>query len=191
VLSGGRLRLGVGLGWNQVEFEALSEDFRTRGTRIEEQVAVLRALWTEPVVTFRGRWHQIDEAGINPLPVQRPIPVWFGGHAEPMLKRAARLGDGWFPLRAPDDEARNMVERLHAYAREAGRSPQDLGIEAWINVKDGTEDVWAVRAEAWGNLGATHLCVNTMGAGFRSLQDHIDALRRAKDVLGMDTSSGT
>ncbi len=183
VLSGGRLRLGIGVGWNQVEFAGLNEDFRTRGARIEEQVAVLRALWTHPVISFQGRWHQIEEAGINPLPVQRPIPVWFGGHADAMLRRTARLGDGWFPLRAPDDEARTMVERLHAYAREAGRQPDELGIEAWINVKDGTEDVWAAHAAAWGELGATHLCVNTIGAGFRSPQDHIDAVRRAKAVV--------
>jgi probable F420-dependent oxidoreductase len=183
VLSGGRLRLGIGLGWNQVEFDALNEDFRTRGARIEEQVDVLRALWTHPVITVHGRWHQIEEAGINPLPVQCPIPVWFGGHADAMLRRTARLGDGWFPLRAPDDEARTMVERLHAYAREAGREPNELGIEAWINVKDGTEEVWAAQAAAWGKLGATHLCVNTMGAGFHSPQDHIDAVRRAKAVV--------
>ncbi len=184
VLSNGRLRLGIGIGWNQVEYQTLNEDFRTRGARVEEQVAVLRALWTQPVVTFHGRWHDIDEAGINPLPIQRPIPIWFGGHAEPMLKRTGQLGDGWFPLRAPDDEARVIVERLHACAREAGRTPQDIGIEAFVHVKDGHEDAWVARAEGWSKLGATHLAVNTMGAGFRSPQNHIDALRRAKKVLG-------
>jgi probable F420-dependent oxidoreductase len=184
VLSNGRLRLGVGIGWNQVEYEALNEDFRTRGARIEEQVEVLRALWTQPVIKLRGRWHQIDEAGINPLPIQRPIPIWFGGHAEPMLKRAARLGDGWFPLGAPNAEATGMVERLRTYTRMAGRTPQDLGIEAFVHVKDGTEDAWVARAEGWSKLGATHLAVNTMGTGFRSPQNHIEALRRAKDVLG-------
>jgi probable F420-dependent oxidoreductase len=184
VLSDGRLRLGVGIGWNQVEYDALNADFRTRGARIEEQVEVLRALWKQPVITLRGRWHQIDEAGINPLPIQRPIPIWFGGHAEPMLKRAARLGDGWFPLRPPNDEARGMVERLFSYARDAGRAPQNLGIEAFVHVKDGMEEAWAARADGWSTLGATHLAVNTMGAGFRSPDDHIEALRRARGALG-------
>jgi probable F420-dependent oxidoreductase len=184
VLSNGRLRLGVGIGWNQVEYDALNADFRTRGARIEEQVEVLRALWKQPVITLRRRWHQIDEAGINPLPIQRPIPIWFGGHAEPMLKRAARLGDGWFPLRPPNDEARGMVERLFSYARDAGRAPQNLGIEAFVHVQDGTEEAWAARADGWSTLGATHLAVNTMGAGFRSPDDHIEALRRARGALG-------
>ena len=105
LLSGGRLRLGVGVGWNAVEYQALNEDFSTRGARIEEQIAVLRALWTQPVVTFNGRWHQIEEAGINPLPIQRPIPIWFGGSADTVLKRVARLGDGWLPLGKADARA--------------------------------------------------------------------------------------
>lgn len=184
VLSKGRLRLGVGLGWNEVEYQALNEDFHTRGARLEEQVALLRALWKEPVITFHGQHHQVEEAGINPLPIQRPIPIWFGGHAEPMLKRAARVADGWFPLRAPDEEAQAMVERLHVYARTAGREPTALGIEASLNIRDGDEGVWAARAAGWRALGATHLCVNTMGAGFRHPQEHIAALRRAKAVLG-------
>ena len=183
VLSNGRLRLGVGLGWNEVEYQALNENFRTRGARLEEQVTLLRALWREPVITLRGRYHQVEEAGINPLPIQRPIPIWFGGHAEPMLKRTARLADGWFPLRAPDEEARAMVERLHGYAREAGRDPAALGIEASLNVRDGDAGVWTARATGWRALGATHLCINTMGAGFHSPKEHIEALRRVKTAL--------
>src|SRR5213593_4248020 len=97
VLSGGRLRLGIGIGWNHVEYEALNEDFHTRGRRVSEQIAVMRKLWTEPVVTFKGSYHHLDRAGINPLPVQRPIPVWMGGMAEPVLKRVAQISDGWFP----------------------------------------------------------------------------------------------
>lgn len=183
VLSNGRLRLGVGLGWNEVEYQALNEDFHTRGARLEEQVTLLRALWKAPVITFQGRYHQVEAAGINPLPIQRPIPVWFGGHAEPMLKRAARLADGWFPLRLPDDEARAMIERLHGYLAAAGRNPATFGIEASLNVRDGDETVWAARAAGWRTLGATHLCINTMGAGFRSPKAHIEALRRVKAVL--------
>ena len=184
VLSNGRLRLGVGLGWNEVEYQGLNEDFHTRGARLQEQVELLRALWSKPVITFQGQDHQIDEAGINPLPIQRPIPIWFGGHAEPMLKRAARLADGWFPLLPPNDEARAMLERLHSYARAAGRAPEALGIEATLSIRDGQEADWVARADGWRKLGATHLCVNTMGAGLRSPKEHIAALQRAKTALG-------
>ena len=118
VLTGGRLRLGVGVGWNYVEFEALGKDFNNRGKRIEEQIAILRALWTQPVVDFKGEWEQIPEAGLNPLPVQRPIPIWIGGTADVVLKRTARLGDGWFPMMPPNDAARIMIERLRSYAEE-------------------------------------------------------------------------
>jgi probable F420-dependent oxidoreductase len=124
VLSGGRLRLGVGLGWNPVEYEALGQNFNDRGRRIEEQVAVLRRLWTEELVTFEGGWHKIIDAGINPGPLQRPIPVWFGGSDERALRRLARLGDGWFPLLPPDAQCRAMVETIRRHAREAGRSPR-------------------------------------------------------------------
>ena len=184
VLSGGKLRLGVGVGWNEVEYQGLNESFHNRGARCDEQIAVLRALWTQPVVTFHGRWHHIEEAGIKPLPVQQPIPIWIGGHSEAALKRAGRLGDGWLPQRPPDDEMRAQVERVHGYAQTAGRDPEKIGIEARLNIKDMPEAQWAKFAEDWRNLGATYLCVNTMGAGFQSLQQHIDALRRAKDLLG-------
>ncbi len=106
VLTGGRLRLGVGIGWNYVEYEALNEDFHTRGRRVSEQIAVMRKLWTEPTVTFDGAYHHIDRAGINPLPIQRPIPVWMGGMVEPVLRRLAQTADGWFPQFQPGDEAR-------------------------------------------------------------------------------------
>src|SRR2546425_370445 len=121
VLTGGRLRLGVGIGWNHVEYEALNEDFHTRGRRVSEQIAVMRKLWTEPVVTFKGLYHHLDRAGINPLPVQRPIPVWMGGMAEPVLKRVAQISDGWFPQFQPGDEASHTLERVRAYMKEAGR----------------------------------------------------------------------
>ncbi len=133
-LSGGRLRLGVGIGWNAVEYECLGEDFHNRGRRIEEQIAVLRALWTQPVVTFEGRWHRIREAGINPLPVQRPIPIWIGGDADPVVRRVARLAEGWFPRMAPGDEARSKLERLHTLICEAGRDPAAVGVERWVSI---------------------------------------------------------
>ena len=184
VLSGGRLRLGVGIGWNAVEYEALGENFRNRGARSEEQIEVLRLLWTQEVVDFKGRWHTITAAGIKPLPVRRPIPLWIGGMAEPVLRRIGRLGDGWFPQRPPDDEARAMIERLHGYAREAGRSPEAIGIEGRLTIAQVPEDRWAGFADAWRALGATHLSVNTMGAGLASLRDHVEALRRVKEAVG-------
>src|SRR6266545_754766 len=121
VLSGGRLRLGVGLGWNEVEYTGLKEDFHNRGRRIEEQVALLRRLWSEPLVVFNGRWHTIPDAGINPLPVHRPIPIWFGGHAPAVLRRTARLGDGWMPNR-PLADCKADLDQLDRFLAEAGRS---------------------------------------------------------------------
>ena len=185
VLSGGRLRLGVGIGWNEVEYEALGENFRNRGRRVEEQVALMRALWTDEVVTFQGRWHKVTAAGINPLPVRRPIPLWMGGGAEPVIKRIARLADGWFPQFRPDDRGREILQRLHDYAREAGRDPADIGIEGRTSVGGGNPDDWATEVQAWRALGATHLGVNTMGAGLQSPADHIDALRRFKVAAGV------
>lgn len=183
VLSRGRFRLGIGLGWHQPEYEALGIDFRVRGRLLEEQVAVLRALWTQEVVTFHGRWHRITEAGINPLPVRRPIPLWIGGSAEPALHRVARLADGWFPQMRPDDEARAVLERLRGYAREAGRDPSTLGIEARLNAARGTPEDWAQGYAAWKDLGATHITASTIGGGFTPDQ-HIDVLRRFKEAVG-------
>jgi probable F420-dependent oxidoreductase len=191
-LSGGRLRLGIGVGWNQVEYTALGEEFSTRGPRSEEQIAVLRALWTQPVVTFEGRWHHIDRAGLNPLPLQQPIPIWLGGHAEPgtflgdprdtTLQRIARLGDGWIALQDPGDELAGIVERLRAYVREAGRPDSAVGIEGWLNLARVPEAEWAANIEAWRRLGATHLSLRTQRLG-SSPQEHIEALRRAVAVI--------
>ncbi len=184
VLTGGRLRLGVAIGWNAVEYEALNENFHNRGRRIVEQIAVMRALWTREVVSFEGRWHKIDKAGILPLPVQRPIPIWIGGMSEPVLKRLARIGDGWFPQFRPGDAARQSVERLREYIHAAGRKPEDVGIEGRVGVANGTPDDWTRAVEEWRALGATHLSVNTMGAGLTSPREHIDAMRRFKEAVG-------
>lgn len=177
LLSGGRLRLGVGVGWNKVEFVSLGADFHNRGKRIEEQIALLRALWTEPVVDFKGQWDTIPEAGINPMPVQRPIPIWIGGTADVVLERVARIGDGWFPMMPPNEAARVMVEKLHTYVEEAGRDPAGVGIDARFALKDGTPESWRAAAEAWKNLGATHLSINTMKMGL-SAREHIDMIEK-------------
>ena len=184
VLSGGRLRLGVGIGWNTVEYEALGQNFHNRGLRSEEQVEVLRRLWTQELVSYEGRWHKITDAGLNPLPVQRPIPVWFGGRAEPLLRRVARIGDGWFPLFQPDAEGVATVERMKGYARDAGRDPVDIGIESWVSIGDRRPEDWLADAQAWKSAGATHVSVNTMRAGLSSPDAHIDAIRRFKEPAG-------
>jgi probable F420-dependent oxidoreductase len=179
VLSGGRLRLGVGIGWNQVEYQALGVPFKQRGALLEEQVDVLRKLWTEPVVSYDGRFHQIEEAGLNPLP-RRAIPIWFGGGAEAVLRRTGRIGDGWMPQTAPTAEAKARVDRLRAYAADADRDPATIGIEPRLTLADVPEQDWAAYVEGWRNLGATHLAVNTMKLGLQRPEDHAAVLR---DVL--------
>jgi probable F420-dependent oxidoreductase len=182
VLSGGRLRLGVGIGWNRVEYEALDQDFHTRGRRVSEQIALMRKLWTEPLVTFKGEYHHVDRAGLNPLPVQRPIPVWMGGMAEPVLKRVAEVSDGWFPQFQPGDEASRSLDRVRGYMREAGRPTSAVGIEGRFAWGIGGPDEWLKRGREWRALGATHLSVNTMGSGL-SPRGHIDAIVKLKPVL--------
>jgi probable F420-dependent oxidoreductase len=144
ILSGGRLRLGIGVGWNAVEYQALNENFHNRGARSEEQIALLRALWSEPVVTFKGRWHTVEDAGLNPLPVQRPIPIWIGGYSEVTLRRTARLADGYFPAGKPaDDQVRAAIEQLYSYLREAGRDVASFGLEARLSLGQVPESGWA------------------------------------------------
>ena len=183
VLSGGRLRLGVGTGWNTVEYEALNENFHDRGKRSEEQIEVLRALWTKNVVDFHGRWHNITHAGINPLPVQRPIPLWLGGRVEAVVERVGRLADGWFPQFAPDDDGRATIERMRQYARAAGRDPSAIGVEGRISLAESGPDAWGQLSDAWRDLGATHLSVNTMRAGLATPDAHIDAIRRFHQAM--------
>ena len=183
LLTGGRFRLGVGIGWNPVEYEALGKDFTNRGARLEEQVTLLRRLWTEPSVTHEGVHERVTGAGLAPLPVQRPIPVWFGAVAERALQRAGRLADGWFPQVPPGtklDEARATVSRA---AAEAGRDPDALGMEGRISWSAGDLETLSRHAGKWRDAGATHLSVNTMGAGLASVDDHLAALTRAAATL--------
>jgi probable F420-dependent oxidoreductase len=177
VLCGGRLRLGVGVGWNRVEYDGLGTDFTNRGRRIEEQIDLLRALWTEPVVDFTGRWHRVQDAGINPLPVQRPIPIWLGGQAEPVLRRVGAVGDGWFPQMLPDQRARDMLDRLRDYADAAGRNPTRIGIEPRVELRYGEPDRWPALVDGWRELGATHLAISTQGLGLTG-REHLAAIER-------------
>jgi probable F420-dependent oxidoreductase len=158
VLCGGRFRLGVGVGWNPVEFTGLNENFRNRGRRSEEQVEVMQALWAEPHVTFAGKYHTIEDAGINPLPLHRKVPIWFGGHAEVTMQRVVKWGDGWMPLNyAPGDEAVAAFDKLRAMAEAAGRDPASIGIDTRTTVGIGAEAEWRETARFWKSAGVTHL----------------------------------
>ncbi|TCO47471.1 putative F420-dependent oxidoreductase [Kribbella antiqua] len=183
VLSGGRLRLGVGIGWNQVEYQALGVPFRQRGALLDEQVDLLRQLWAEPVISYDGRFHQVDDAGLNPLPPRLGIPIWFGGRAEAVLRRTGRIGDGWMPQAPPDHKASADVEALRAYAAEAGRDPNAIGIEPRLTLGDVPEKEWPAFIDGWRALGATHLCVNTMNLGLNRPEDHAAVLRDVLPVL--------
>jgi probable F420-dependent oxidoreductase len=182
-LTDGHFRLGVGIGWNAVEYEALGKDFSNRGERLEEQVVLLRRLWTERTVTHEGVHERVTGAGLAPLPVQRPIPVWFGAVAERALRRVGRLGDGWFPQVPPGpklDEARAIVRGA---AVDAGRDPDALGMEGRISWDEGDVDKLVRQAGRWRDADATHLSVNTMGAGLGSVEDHLAALAKASEAL--------
>jgi probable F420-dependent oxidoreductase len=183
ILSGGRLRLGVGSGWNPVEFEALGEDFSNRGRRVEEQVQLMRRLWAEEVIDYRGRWHRVDRAGLNPRPA-RQIPIWFGGGSETVLKRAARIGDGWMPQSfEPRDQAHVTLAHLRDELRAAGRDPAAFGIEGFTHIGRLSPEKWREHIAWWRDLGATHISVRTMGAGFDSPGAHIDAIRRYRAAI--------
>jgi probable F420-dependent oxidoreductase len=183
VLTGGKFRLGVGVGWNAVEYEALGMDFSTRGRVVEEQIEVMRLLWSQEVVSYKGRYHTITEAGLNPLPTRRSIPVWLGGSTDTLLRRVARIGDGWFPQGSPDEQMGETLERLRGYTREAGRDPAALGIEARLTIRNSGLDEWVRQTEAWQKLGATHISINTMGAGFKSPDEHIQAIRHYMEAI--------
>jgi probable F420-dependent oxidoreductase len=185
VLSNGRLRLGVGNGWNEVEYIALGESFHNRGRRMEEQIELMRLLWTQPLVRFEGRWHHIPDAGLNPLPVQRPIPIWFGGRDDRVLKRMARLGDGWMPNLYTLDQTRPLLEKLNKYLEEVGRDRSTFGLEPRLNMSQVKQDGWESFVSAWEDYGASHLMVNTMYCGYTTPAAHLEALKRFADTFGL------
>ncbi len=182
ILSGGRLRLGVGVGWNHVEYEALNEDWKSRGTRQREQVEVLKKLWCDDLVTYQGRFHQFTEVNITPRPVQRPIPVWFGGSSDAVVKRAAQIGDGWMPIMAPDHEAEAKLEQLRNHLSDCGRDPSAFGIEGWLRMDKADPDEWSVAAEGWRKLGADIVMLYPMYR-IPNFDDQIETLRRFKEVV--------
>jgi probable F420-dependent oxidoreductase len=190
VLSGGRLRLGIGVGWNAVEYEALGEEFHNRGRRCEEQIAVMRALWTHEVVDFHGRWHHIAHAGINPLPVQRPIPIWLGVGSrqtprppDVVLHRVARLADGWCPNIPTNEAGQAIVAQVQRYAEEAGRDPADLPLEGRVQIGGRPPEDWVRQVKAWQSLGATHFIAEARQGGLTFPDGHLAAMRRFKEAI--------
>jgi len=191
VLCKGRFRLGVGVGWNEIEFVGLNENFRNRGRRSEEQVAVMQALWKDEHVTFKGKYHTIDDAGINPRPTSGHLPIWYGGHHDNTLPRIAKWGDGWiqnnFP---PDQSAINIFDKLRRMIEAEGRDPSSVGIEVWTSCGMGKEADWRKEAAFWKAAGVSHLCLTTAfhkrhfhRSGGKSLSDHLTAIRRYRDAI--------
>jgi probable F420-dependent oxidoreductase len=181
LLSSGRLRLGIGVGWNHVEYEGLGESWKTRGARQAEQVQVLRRLWSGDLVTFNGRFHALREVTIVPPPVQRPIPIWFGGISDAVVMRAATLGDGWMPIMPPDEKAEQKLARLRDEIKKHGRDPGKFGIEAWLRMHDQDPQRWAAAADGWRKLGADMVMLYPMYR-MQTFDDQIETLRRFKDV---------
>jgi probable F420-dependent oxidoreductase len=181
--GGGRLRLGLGIGWNPAEYQALGVPFAQRGDRLEEQVTLLRRLWCEESVSFDGRFNTVRAAGLAPAPPTRPIPIWLAATAEPALRRVGRLADGWFPLMAPGDRLEHATGIVATAAVDAGRDPSAIGMEGQLTFKE--EDRFVERAQRWRQAGATHLAVQTMGAGHRGADGHIAAISTAATALGL------
>ncbi|MFZ0852016.1 MAG: LLM class F420-dependent oxidoreductase [Hyphomicrobiaceae bacterium] len=181
LLSGGRLRLGIGVGWNHVEYEALGEDWKTRGARQAEQVELLRRLWSEDLVTFKGRFHALQEVNIVPPPLQRPIPIWFGGISDAVVTRAARLGDGWMPIIAPDEKAEQKLALLGDELKKQGRDRSKFGIEGWLRMTEPDPQRWAAAADGWRKLGADMVMLYPMYR-LPKFEDQIEILRRFKEV---------
>jgi probable F420-dependent oxidoreductase len=185
LLTGGRFRLGVGIGWNAVEFEALGQRFGDRGARFEEQIELMRRLWTEPSLSFEGRYEHVTGTGIRPLPVQRPIPVWIGASVDVALARAGRLADGWFPQAQPGPALEHAIAVVHGAAAQAGRDPAAIGMEGRVQLAGVRADGVADRVRAWREAGATHVGISTMGAGLATVEDHVAALRTAAEALAL------
>jgi len=185
LLTDGRFRLGVGVGWNTVEYEALGKDFTDRGRRMDEQIELLRALWTERSVTMHGRYEHVTGAGLAPMPVQRPIPIWVGGFSAPAYRRAGLVADGWFPMVRPGaglEEARRVVE---AAAESVGRDPGSIGMEGRVSWKPDDPEAFVRHVESWRGAGATHLTIDTMHAGLVTVEDHLGALSSAAQLVGL------
>jgi probable F420-dependent oxidoreductase len=177
LLSNGRLRLGIGTGWNQVEYEALNENFHDRGKRQAEQVELMRKLWREDSLTYQGKWHTVTAASINPRPAAS-IPVWFGGSAAALLARCAVLGDGWIPLMGPTPAAAEAIATLKSQRAAAGLAWQGFGIQAQAQIAGGNDDRWHSHATKWRDIGASHLAIASQNAGLDGVDAHLRAAAR-------------
>jgi probable F420-dependent oxidoreductase len=182
ILTEGRFRLGLGIGWNSVEYEALGQDFTTRGRRVEEQIGLLRRLWTERVVNHDGRFDRVNAAGLSPTPVQRPIPIWLGAGSSAAFRRIGRLADGWFPQMNVGSELDDALAVISKAAIESGRDPSALGMEAQLDWNVGADEL-VKQAELWLDAGATHLAINTMDSGLVGVDAHLDALAFVAEAL--------
>jgi probable F420-dependent oxidoreductase len=183
ILSGGRLRLGIGVGWNHVEYQSLGAEWHTRGLRQAEQIEVMRRLWTEDLVTFNGRFHDLQSVNIVPPPIQRPIPIWFGGSSDAVTKRAARLGDGWMPIMARDEQGEAKLEEVRGHLKAFGRDPATFGIEGWVRMTEPNPDGWAEAVAGWRRLGADMVMHYPMYR-LPTFDQQIETLRRFKDAAG-------
>jgi probable F420-dependent oxidoreductase len=183
LLTGGRFRLGVGVGWNAVEYEALGKDFTDRGRRYDEQIELLRRLWTEPSVTHHGRYEQVTGAGLAPLPVQRPIPLWFGGQSPAAYRRIGRLADGWFPQVPPGPKLEAARAVIDQAATDTGRDPADLGMEGRVVWDEGGIEKLVDHIGRWQAAGASHVTIHTMGSRLGSVGGHLDVLTTVAEAL--------
>ena len=182
ILSNNRLRLGVGTGWNEVEYVGLNVPFKQKGARQEEQVKLLKLLWSEDSLDYTGEFHRIDLASINPRP-SKQIPIWFGGGAPALLDRAARLGDGWMPLGGPSDNSKAAIETMKKAREAAGQSWDSFGIQAQAMYAGGTPERWAKHADKWRDLGATHMAIRTDSAGLESVDEHLKCMEEYKKAV--------
>ena len=185
LLAGGRFRLGVGLGWNAVEYEALGQRFDQRGRRLSEQIGLLRRLWTEASVTHAGEFDTITGAGLAPPPVQRPIPVWIGGASDAACRRIGRMADGWFPQVRPGDDLDRAVGLITEAAEQAGRDPGKLGMEGRVRWDPADPARFARQLDKWRQAGATHVSIDTMAVGLDGVDDHLSSLARAAELAGV------
>ncbi len=182
ILSNYRLRMGIGTGWNEVEYEALDVPFEHRGSRQAEQVELMRKLWTDDSLLYEGRFHTVSHASILPRP-ERAIPIWFGGIAPPLLRRCALLGDGWFPLGTPNEQSARAIETMRKVREEHGLSWKEFGIQAQAQYRGGTPERWKRHARRWADLGCTHLAIATHNAGNTTVEQHLEAARRYLDAV--------